>query len=120
MQIKVQQDDTRPHGIAAADALHEKSNIDGWDTSLIYQPSNSLNFNVLDMWVFFFNPIQSLQHQTASKSVDDLVTVVKSIYTNLERDKRNYVFLSFQKATERGMLDARSNKDKHARISRQK
>ena len=62
------------------------------------QPANSPDFNVLDLG--FFNAIQSLQHQIAPTSIEELVTAVETAFRQLEPSKLNDCFLTLQSVME--------------------
>lgn len=50
--------------------------------------------NILDLG--FFNSIQSLQHKTTCRTVDELISAVKNAYAQLDCDTLNKVFLTHQ------------------------
>ncbi|ETV80703.1 hypothetical protein H257_06204 [Aphanomyces astaci] len=65
--IYLQQDNARPH-VAVDDAeVVAASRKNGWNIQLVAQPAMSPDFNVHDLG--FFNAIQSLQHQTAVRTI---------------------------------------------------
>ena len=54
-----------------------------FDIQLTCQPANSPDLNVLDLG--FFNSIQSLQHQSAPRTIDELITVVQDSFQQLHQ-----------------------------------
>lgn len=61
---------------------------------LVHQPPNFPDTNVLDLG--FFNVIQSLQHESACSTLDELVNVVKETFYNIPPSTLNKIFLSLQ------------------------
>ncbi|KAJ4430459.1 hypothetical protein ANN_22675 [Periplaneta americana] len=53
---------------------------------------NSLDMNVLDLG--YFREIQSLQHQSAPQTTDELIAVIETAFSQLTRNKLNNVFLT--------------------------
>ncbi|KAL5706561.1 hypothetical protein ACHQM5_024712 [Ranunculus cassubicifolius] len=92
--IFIQQDNAKLH-IDSSDAeFIEAASRDGFDIRLSFQPPNSPDFNVLDLG--FFRAIQSLQHQEAPTTIDELVQAVEKAFEDLSTDNLNRVFLSLQ------------------------
>lgn len=92
--IYIQQDNARPHVHPSDPAFVEAATKDGFDLRLSYQPPQSPDMNVLDLG--YFRAIQSLQHQEAPKSIDELVYAVEKSFEELSSDCLNRVFLSWQ------------------------
>eukprot|EP00957_Ditylum_brightwellii_P038979 2946356-Ditylum_brightwellii.AAC.1 len=65
------------------------------------QPSNSPDFNVLDLG--FFNAIQTLQHQHSPKNIDDLITIMKEAFASMGCTTLNDVFFSYHLAMKSAM-----------------
>ena len=74
------------------------------------QPPNSPDFNILDLG--FFNVIQSLQHQEAPTSIDELVSCVEQAFNKLSRETLDNTFLSYQNSLESCMKVEGGNKYK--------
>ncbi|ETV78807.1 hypothetical protein H257_07636 [Aphanomyces astaci] len=96
--IYLQQNNARPH-VAVDDAeVVAASRKNGWNIQLVAQPAMSPNFNVLDLG--FFNAIQSLQHQTAMRTIDDLIASVQDAYSSLASQVWDKTFMTLQKVME--------------------
>jgi hypothetical protein len=54
---------------------------DGWNLKLKCQPPDSPDLNVLDLG--FFNVIQSLQHQTYTRTVQELILAVETSFKQI-------------------------------------
>lgn len=90
--IYIQQDNARPHITQLDSEFVEAACKDGFDICLLCQPPNSPDLNVLDLG--FFREIQSLQHQEAPKTIDELVCAVEKSFENFPSQSLNEVFLS--------------------------
>lgn len=77
--IFIQQDNARTHVGCGDKEFHEAREKTGFDIRLMCQPSNSPDINILDLG--FFSAIQSLQHQTCPKTVEDLVHTVEESFS---------------------------------------
>lgn len=106
-KIKIQQDNARPHARSDQPEILEAGYSDGWSVDLVFQPPNSPDFNVLDLG--FFNAIQSLQHQYATKNIDELVAAVAESFEKYPSEKLNDVFLTLQKCMEATMIAGGGN-----------
>lgn len=92
--IFIQQDNAKPHISMLDEAFTDAARTAGFHIRLRCQPPNSPDMNVLDLG--FFNAIQSLQHQSAPKNVDELIVIVEKAFHDLDVSKLNYVFLTWQ------------------------
>ncbi|KAF7127220.1 hypothetical protein RHSIM_Rhsim11G0002500 [Rhododendron simsii] len=92
--IFIQQDNAKPHIQQLDSEFVQAARKDGFDIRLSFQPPNSLDLNVLDLG--YFNSIQSLQHQEAPTTIDELVAAVEKSFENLSFQSLNEVFLSLQ------------------------
>lgn len=70
------------------------ANQNGFTMKLVQQPPNSPDTNVNDLG--WFRAIQSLQLQTACKTLDDLVKAVEKSFEDLSAVTLDNVFLSLQ------------------------
>lgn len=117
-RIIIQQDNAKPHTIGG-DAIIDEALMDSWfDISLVCQPPNSPDFNVLDLG--FFNSIQALQHQKCPKNIDDLIECTYEAFNKLGENKLNDVFLSLQTAMESAMGCGGGNNYKLKHIHKEK
>ncbi|KAL4347250.1 hypothetical protein GQ457_17G012040 [Hibiscus cannabinus] len=92
--IFIQQDNAKPHiGVDDEEFLQVVS-VDDFNFHLFFQPPNSPDLNVLDLG--YFRPIQSLQHQESSTTIDELVKAVEKSFDELAAESLNNVFLSLQ------------------------
>lgn len=97
--IKIQQDNAKPHLIPANDPqLLAAVATTEVDISLVNQPPNSPDTNVLDLG--YFVAIQSLQHRVVTNTIPDLVKAVEDSFAELDYATLNKVFLTHQKCLE--------------------
>ena len=92
--IYIQQDNAKPHIDVADKDFIEAATKDGFDIRLCFQPPNNPDLNVLDL--SFFRAIQTLQHQEAPKTVDELVFAVHNAFDKLPSKELNFIFLTLQ------------------------
>lgn len=92
--IKIQQDNARPHIMDNDVDFRAAASTHGFDIRLVQQPPNSPDTNVNDLG--WFRAIQSLQTETASYNVDQLMSVVHISFEELSPQTLNNVFLSLQ------------------------
>jgi hypothetical protein len=116
--IKIQQDNARPH-IKPTDpdfvAAVARSNF---NIQLLCQPANSPDMNVLDLG--YFNSIQSLQHEAAPKTIDELVEAVYQSFERLKISKLTNILLTLQLVMEQCILHHGNNDFKIPHMSKQK
>ena len=84
-RVRIQQDNATPHPKPGTDAninakIAELAQ-EGWDIQFVTQPPNSPDCNVLDL--AFFRAIQSIQYQTPSKDMIELMDNVDAAYAAL-------------------------------------
>lgn len=92
--IFIQQDNAKTHVQSGDKEFKEAAWKNGFDICLTNQPANSPALNILDLG--FFSAIQSLQHQTCSRTVADLVHAVEESFEGYSSEKVNYIFLTLQ------------------------
>lgn len=115
MAIKIQHDNAPPHrniSIEAVKAASGELNI-----SMMFQPPNSPDFNVLDLG--FFHSIQALQYQESPSNIDELISVVEKSFADLSAETLDNVFYSLQKAFESSMKVGGGNDYKLAHMGKQ-
>nr|XP_009590283.1 uncharacterized protein LOC104087497 isoform X2 [Nicotiana tomentosiformis] len=105
--IFIQQDNARPHLSVNGLQFTEAARQDGFDIRFCFQPPNSLDLNVLDLG--FFRAIQSLQHQMAPKTIDELVNAVEKSFNDIKVERLNHVFLTLQSCMVEVMKDKGGN-----------
>ena len=110
MAIKIQQDNARPHISGNDPAFLERVAAMELNVSLIQQPPNSPDLNVLDLG--YFNAIQSLQQKQRMNNIDELVDVVENSFAGLHQKTLNKVFLTLQKVMELVILNDGCNQYK--------
>lgn len=76
--IIVHQDNAKPHISGNDHEFVEAAKRNGFDIRLCFQPLNSPDLNVLDLG--FFRAIQTLQHEQAPKTIDELVAALENLY----------------------------------------
>ncbi|KAJ4451708.1 hypothetical protein ANN_03178 [Periplaneta americana] len=94
IQVSVQQDNARPHIAPYDPTWMDAAATSGITLELVCQPPNSLDMNVLDLG--YFGAIQSLQHQSAPQTIEELIAAIETAFSQLTRDKLNNVFLTLQ------------------------
>ncbi|XP_010669535.1 uncharacterized protein LOC104886745 [Beta vulgaris subsp. vulgaris] len=110
-QIWIVQDNARPH-IASDDAqFNLEAKKDGFDTSLINQPAQSPDMNVLDLG--FFNAIQILKDQLAPRSVKHLVKAVNKAYDNYDPKLCNHIWPTLQQVMKETLIVKGNNNYYH-------
>ncbi|KAF0703907.1 hypothetical protein AaE_015204 [Aphanomyces astaci] len=91
--IKLQHDNARTH-VTSSDAeltsLFADDKAIGWHFELAPQPPNSPDTNILDLG--FFAAVQSLQHRTSARSIDELVSNVVCAFD----ERLNHTFMTLQ------------------------
>ncbi|RHY41501.1 hypothetical protein DYB38_013685 [Aphanomyces astaci] len=95
--VHLQHDNARAHvtpydaKLLAAFASYSKS---GWTFAIKPQPPNSPDMNILDLG--FFAAIQSLQHRTSARTVDDLITNVHAAFDTYPFERLDRTFMTLQ------------------------
>ncbi|XP_027109397.1 uncharacterized protein [Coffea arabica] len=92
--IFIQQDNAKPRIDPMDVELIEAATREGFDIRLSFQPPISPAMNVLDLG--YFRAIQSLQHQEAPSSIDELIFAVEKSFDELSSESLNNVFLTLQ------------------------
>ncbi|KAH7852310.1 hypothetical protein Vadar_023215 [Vaccinium darrowii] len=92
--IFIQQDNAKPHIHPLDVNFLEAAREDGFDICLACQPPQSPDMNVLDLG--FFRAIQSLQHQEAPTTIDELVYAVEKPFEELSPESLDRIFLTWQ------------------------
>ena len=82
--IFIQQDNSKPHGVAGDERLRQKCLAEGWHIKFRRQPPNSPEFNVLDLG--FFAAIQALQHEESPANIDELINHVDTAFHSMKRE----------------------------------
>ncbi|XP_027076008.1 uncharacterized protein [Coffea arabica] len=106
-EIFIQQDNAKPHINPIDSKFIEAASMDGFDIHLLFQPPNSPDMNVLDLG--YFRAIQSLQHQEAPKTIDELILAVEKSFDQLSTESLNNVFLTLQSCMVEVMKNLRGN-----------
>ncbi|XP_059638664.1 uncharacterized protein LOC132280930 [Cornus florida] len=105
--VFTQQDNARPHIDPHDSEFLEAASKDGFNIRLCFQPLNSPDMNVLDLGCF--RAIQSLQHQQAPTTIDELIDAVEKSFNKLATESLNYVFLTLQECMIETMKVYRGN-----------
>ena len=108
--IFIQQDNARSHVKPNDPFVVEAGNADGWKISIKHQPPNSPDFNVLDLG--YFNAIQSLQYQTKSFTIPELIKAVEASFAEMNSVTLDNCFVTLMKCMEQCMLCGGGNKYK--------
>jgi hypothetical protein len=112
--IYIQQDNASTHISNAAfqasmtqNNLHLDNGGHHWQMSLINQPPQSCNFNVLDLC--FFNSLQVMQLNDPKNTVVEMVESVKQKFGAYDKDKLNRCFLTLQQVYNAALMVHGSN-----------
>ena len=116
--IKIQQDNAQPHITPVNMEFCNAVQALDLNVQLVCQPPNSPDMNVLDLG--YFNAIQSLQHKTAPRDIDKLITAVYESFQSLHWSKLNDIFLTLQKVMEACILHDGKNDYKLPHMSKRK
>lgn len=108
--VKIQQDNAKPHCSVNDPEVIKAGSTHGWNITLVCQPPNSPDTNVLDLG--YFNAIQSLQHEASPTTVDELITAVNESFAKLSKETLDSVFLTLQACMESIMLTGGGNEYK--------
>ena len=100
--VSVQQDNAPAHSIHDDPDIVAAGTADGWNITLLNQPPNNPDTNILDLG--FFNSIQSLQDRTTLNTVDELIEEVKRVFDEQEPAALAKVWTTYQAVLERIML----------------
>ena len=101
--IKIQQDNAPPHRIPADDPqLVAAVAATGLAITLVNQPPNSPDTNILDLG--FFNAVQSLQHKKNTNTIPELVKAVEDSFNEQDGLTLNKVFITHQQCLEQIIL----------------
>ncbi|KAL6853657.1 hypothetical protein ACP4OV_019686 [Aristida adscensionis] len=92
--IFIQQDNARPHVEPNDPLFCEAAQQEGFNIQLICQPSNSPDFNILDLG--FFAGIQAIQYKKAAKTVPELVAAVEQAFQEFSPTLSNRIFSTLQ------------------------
>jgi hypothetical protein len=99
--VYLQQDNAGPHRSITSEVVAKEADTGTYTVAIKNQPPNSPDFNVLDLG--FFNSIQSLQHQKATRTIDELIAAVETAFLELPQDTLAKTFLTLQKVLEESM-----------------
>ncbi|KAF0685537.1 hypothetical protein As57867_022523, partial [Aphanomyces stellatus] len=125
--VKFQHDNARAHVTSSDTALflaYDSYAARGWQFSLVAQPPNSPDTNILDLG--FFAAIQSLQHRKSAHTIDELVSNVARAFDEYPLERLDRTFLTLHACLIEVMRDSGDNtfkiphqsKDKLARKGR--
>ena len=87
--------------------MAEEGTKNGWNISLVNQPPNSPDMNILDLG--FFNAIQALQMTENTATVDELIAAVQHAFDELDVTTLNNSFLTLQNVVESCLKDHGGN-----------
>ena len=100
--VLVRQDYAPPRNIGNDPGIAAAGTSDGWNITLLNQPAESPDTNILDLR--FFNSIQSLQNRTPFNTVDKLVVEVKRVFNVQDSDTLGRGWTTYQAVLKRTML----------------
>lgn len=94
-RIRVHHDNASPHAAVAEAIVQEAAKEDGCDIQMAFQPSKSLDLNILDLGIF--NAIQSVQYRQPTHDVYGLITAVMDTFEMLPSRTSDKCFITLQK-----------------------
>lgn len=92
--ILLQQDNARPHISDSDLEFKEAATKNGFNIQLVFQPPQSPDLNILDLCLF--RSVQSIQHQSFPKNLDELITRVQDAYDFYDPQKIKFAWLQLQ------------------------
>ncbi|KAF0697312.1 Aste57867_11995 [Aphanomyces stellatus] len=92
--IKIQQDNARPHVPPCDVDVVAACTSMGWNMEVVYQPPNSPNMNVLDLG--FFRVIQAFQLEKFSSSLEEIVATTEAAWVDVSMRTLDKNFLTLQ------------------------
>nr|CCA25501.1 transposase putative [Albugo laibachii Nc14] len=96
--IFVQQDNATPHVVVSDPDIVAAGTEYGWNISLVCQPANSPDFNVLGLG--YFAAIQRLQYEQNVFTTEMLIKAGAQSFKDLDSNKLNSIFLTLQQVME--------------------
>ncbi|ETV90033.1 hypothetical protein H310_15136 [Aphanomyces invadans] len=106
-KLKIQQDNAKPHVLPNDAEVVAACNKDGWAMSIVCQPPNSPELNVLDLG--FFRAIQSLQSNHHSRTVEDIVAATMDAWNVVDPSTLSRNFMTLQACFQEVIRSDRSN-----------
>lgn len=88
--VILQHDNARPHLLASDPDIIKACHKYRRRITIVEQPSNSPDFNILDLG--FFRAIQTLQYKTCPKTKQELINAAIAAYTAFSPQKLNENF----------------------------
>ena len=107
-KVFVQQDNASPHCLLTDKVVKAEGEKDGWEISLVSQPANSPDLNVLDLG--FFSSLQALQQKKEMRSIDDVIAAVKEAFEEVDRMTFDNTFGTLMSVMEQILLAKGGNK----------
>ncbi|RHZ07823.1 hypothetical protein DYB26_012031 [Aphanomyces astaci] len=96
--VHLQHDNARAHVTTPDDAkllaAFASYSTSGWTFAIKPQPPNSPDMKILDLG--FFAAIQSLQHRTSARTIDDLITNVHAAFDTYPVERLDRTFMTLQ------------------------
>jgi len=92
--IFFQQNNAKLHIDIHDPAFVKATQYDNFNIHMTNQPPNSLDMNVVDL--DFFHAIQSMQHQEAVVTINEVIEIVQHAFKIMSHELTNKVFLSLQ------------------------
>lgn len=103
----MQQDNAGPHCLLHDSDVAAAGKLDGWDISLVAQPPNSPDLNVLDLG--YFASLQALQQTKKMSSIEEVICAVEESYHELDVVSLDNIFVTLMGVMERCLLDKGGN-----------
>ena len=114
--VRVIQDNAPVHVKPGSEEVNVEGRKHRRNIELVNQPSNSPDFNILDLG--FFRAIQSLQYKAAPRTIDELIAAVTAAFDALIPGKLNDTFLSLQKCMEASLFKNGGNQYKQPHLAK--
>ena len=113
----MQQDNAPAHRITDDPDIVAAGTADGWNITLMNQPPNSPDTNILDLG--FFNSIQSLQDRTTLRTVDELIAEIRRAFEEQSSATLGRVWTTYQAVLQEIMLAKGDNTFKLPHLHKQ-
>ncbi|XP_021742833.1 uncharacterized protein LOC110708916 [Chenopodium quinoa] len=92
--IIIQWDNTRPHQVPSDEKFLAATQANGFNIQFVFQPAQSPDLNVLDLGLF--KAIQSIQYQSFSTNIDELIEKVAEAFEVFDPTLNRYTWITLQ------------------------
>ena len=80
-RLKIQHDGARPHTAGGLeDEVHAVSSTEGWHISMVRQPAQSPDLNIMDLGLFHSLKVHVIQLKEGAHNIDHLIQKVRTVF----------------------------------------